>query len=100
LQLELITLQYTITIADIVIIMLLVVLIKRMNYDPKDFLRDIMGEASWVIALIRYLNDFGDIAEIGAKVLKKLIINNVIDKETAVKVLARVIAENKKKQVS
>lgn len=93
---ELISFQYTITIGDIAIIVLLLVLVKRLRIPPKQLMHDIIGEASWLVPLLRYMNDYGEIAKIAGKVLANLIKDGVIDKETAVSYLAQLIVLEKK----
>lgn len=100
-----ITIEYILSIGDIVVILLLLTLInvisKRFKVPMKDIVQELAGQASWIIPLLRYMNDVGDIAEIAVKILKRLIEEGVVDKDAVAKHLARIIAlERVKKKKS
>ena len=92
---DFLNLSWTISIGDLIIIMLLMVLIKRIKYPFKEFLQQVFAESTWIIPFLPYLNDTGSVARISAEILKEMINDNLIDKETAVRILANQIAKNR-----
>ena len=83
----------TITIGDIIIIILLFVLVKKIGYGLTRYIEDVFAEASWILPLIKYLNEEGKLADISKEIVRELLKKRLITKEELVNALATLIAQ-------
>jgi len=91
--------QMTISLGDIIIILLFIVLIRKLRIPADTFIYDMIRQAPWLLSLIKYWNDRDAGLRMAVEAIKMMIRDGIITREQAVEILAREIAKRRKRAV-
>lgn len=89
-------LSMTITLGDIIIVLFLFVLIRKLRVPMDSFIYELIKQAPWLLSLIKYWNDRDAGLRMAVEAIKMMIADGIITKEQAVKILAKEIAKRRR----
>ena len=87
--------QMTITLGDLLIVLLIIVLIRQLRLKPESVLYDMLKQAPWLLSLIKYWNDHDAGLRMAVEAIKMMIKDGIITKEQAVEIIAKEIARRR-----